>query len=693
MGVKDNQNILQRALSYGRRAIARSIASDPQAVKALSINNPTLARIFSGYFDGDDEKLTDPYSQIATVYACNRVISSNIAQVPYRLYPRGSEEPIESGPLYDLYHSPNPYMTGRQMWTAIATLLGIVGYAPVFKDPETVNNVPVALWPKHPKHTTVVRNGNDVFVGWNLMLQGNVLFFPRDEVVVPKYWNPNDEILGMSPIEALNLSLQSEWGAIRYNRQFFEQGQVPGAVFSTDQMLDQESFKQLKHELIDTRAGADKAHKAMLLHGGLKLAAERPSNRDLEFLELRKFTRDDVTMVYRVPKSEISLYEDTNYATATSADLGFWKKTLIPIMRLIEDYFDIGINNALGFQGKFDLESVDVLNAEVLKKAESAEKFVRMGVPFSVVNDRLGLGFPEFDGDSVPLYGNGLQATEEVVQESVTEKAIPIVGDPEPETVVEGYDVTKELRTAKWKSLMNEVNPLMGRANREIKDWFFDIQQQILKAVVKYVDGQTVTKAEQLSDFEWIDRYFSDAAFRDLMSPLFREAVGVGADSIRFAIGQIPEERIQLAVNQRFEKLTGVVENARETVLRYLRGALSQAIESGATEEERAQMIVDAVKSSMKINSNRARTIARTEMHTAYAVGRHEKAIETEPSHKTWISSRDDRVREAHVHLEGERVPFDQEYSNGLMFPLDPNGPADEVISCRCVEVYDYENE
>jgi uncharacterized protein with gpF-like domain len=94
----------------------------------------------------------------------------------------------------------------------------------------------------------------------------------------------------------------------------------------------------------------------------------------------------------------------------------------------------------------------------------------------------------------------------------------------------------------------------------------------------------------------------------------------------------------------------------------------------------------------MKINSNRARTIARTEMHSAYSEGRHIAAVETEPSHKQWISSRNPDVRDAHQHLDGEKVPFNEPYSNGLMYPLDPEGLPKQVINCRCVEVYYYED-
>jgi len=39
--------------------------------------------------------------------------------------------------------------------------------------------------------------------------------------------------------------------------------------------------------------------------------------------------------------------------------------------------------------------------------------------------------------------------------------------------------------------------------------------------------------------------------------------------------------------------------------------------------------------------------------------------------------------------MDGETRPFNEPYSNGLMYPGDPGGSAEEVINCRCVETYD----
>ena len=55
---------------------------------------------------------------------------------------------------------------------------------------------------------------------------------------------------------------------------------------------------------------------------------------------------------------------------------------------------------------------------------------------------------------------------------------------------------------------------------------------------------------------------------------------------------------------------------------------------------------------------------------------------------KTWVSSRDERVRDSHTVIDGETVPLEQAYSNGLMYPGDPSGSGTEVIHCRCTQAY-----
>jgi hypothetical protein len=84
----------------------------------------------------------------------------------------------------------------------------------------------------------------------------------------------------------------------------------------------------------------------------------------------------------------------------------------------------------------------------------------------------------------------------------------------------------------------------------------------------------------------------------------------------------------------------------------------------------------------------RARMIVRTETVRASNYGALAAAHDSEfEQEKIWIAINDPRTRRTHNHVTGvddERRDLLAPFSNGLMFPGDPNGPAKETINCRC---------
>lgn len=55
---------------------------------------------------------------------------------------------------------------------------------------------------------------------------------------------------------------------------------------------------------------------------------------------------------------------------------------------------------------------------------------------------------------------------------------------------------------------------------------------------------------------------------------------------------------------------------------------------------------------------------------------------------KIWLATSDSRTRDSHASMNGERIPSEKAFSNGLMFPGDwsTNNPS-EVYNCRCTLV------
>lgn len=95
---------------------------------------------------------------------------------------------------------------------------------------------------------------------------------------------------------------------------------------------------------------------------------------------------------------------------------------------------------------------------------------------------------------------------------------------------------------------------------------------------------------------------------------------------------------------------------------------------------------IENVTGTTKDSSIRA---ARTMTTSAENAGRQdsynaatEKGIEG--IEKEWISQIDDRTRASHVHLNGVRVKYNEDFPNGLQYPADSSGAPEEVYNCRC---------
>jgi hypothetical protein len=92
----------------------------------------------------------------------------------------------------------------------------------------------------------------------------------------------------------------------------------------------------------------------------------------------------------------------------------------------------------------------------------------------------------------------------------------------------------------------------------------------------------------------------------------------------------------------------------------------------------------------------RAETIARTEALSAVHAGNQElyqQAIDDGTLNpddlvREWIPTPDERTRDWHADMEGQKVGIDEPFVSGLGnemdYPTDPDAPAEDRVNCRC---------
>lgn len=76
--------------------------------------------------------------------------------------------------------------------------------------------------------------------------------------------------------------------------------------------------------------------------------------------------------------------------------------------------------------------------------------------------------------------------------------------------------------------------------------------------------------------------------------------------------------------------------------------------------------------------------IATTELNSARNMASFETLSNEGLSYKIWNSHHDKRTRREHALIDGEIVPVNERFSNGLMYPGEKVGPPREWVNCRC---------
>ncbi len=134
------------------------------------------------------------------------------------------------------------------------------------------------------------------------------------------------------------------------------------------------------------------------------------------------------------------------------------------------------------------------------------------------------------------------------------------------------------------------------------------------------------------------------------------------------------------------------VQKVNNTTKKILRNIINKSIDTGDTNEQTARKIREVGEIS---TITRARTIARTETHTAAMKSTKEAMGATRQIRmKEWISANDSRTRTKmfdHRKADGEHIGFDDFFVNtdeALEYPGDFRGSAGNIINCRCGVLY-----
>lgn len=183
----------------------------------------------------------------------------------------------------------------------------------------------------------------------------------------------------------------------------------------------------------------------------------------------------------------------------------------------------------------------------------------------------------------------------------------------------------------------------------------------------------------------------------DLFGPrILREAPKHHPKALETKAAKDDFDRFREAWIQRMTalKVTEIGGTTEKQAIKIIREATQQAVAEGiASQAALGKLIQSRVTEQGGLLARaRSRVIARTESHGSANAATQIAAQSTGlPMSKEWVASGGSRTRDDHADADGQTVPLNTPFVVGgeeLMFPGDPNGSAENVISCRCASVH-----
>lgn len=120
---------------------------------------------------------------------------------------------------------------------------------------------------------------------------------------------------------------------------------------------------------------------------------------------------------------------------------------------------------------------------------------------------------------------------------------------------------------------------------------------------------------------------------------------------------------------------------------------VEKAVHDAVTKSVKRGDSIPKMAAEIRKVSNRSRAnsilVARTETTRIQNISRMDSFHAAERAGvkirgKEWLATHDDRTRDSHAAIDGEIVGLDEDFSNGLEYPGDPDGEPEEVCNCRC---------
>lgn len=243
-------------------------------------------------------------------------------------------EQVDNHPFEMLLRKPNPLNSRFEFLVSTFSYLALTGNAYWWLNRVGADMAPTEMWVIPANKIKPVPDGRMFLRGYIYEPDGGKEI-PLDvnKVVHFRRWHPHNSFVGLSPIEALATDAEGELAMQKYNTNLFakDNAKVPGALAFADP-IDDSTWERMKSEIKREHGGVKRS--LMLLRnvgqGGVQWVQMAMSQNDMQFLQGRTFTKEEIFAMYAPGLASMLAVNATEANSiagrATFIGMGVWPK-------------------------------------------------------------------------------------------------------------------------------------------------------------------------------------------------------------------------------------------------------------------------------------------------------------------------------------------------------------------------------
>ncbi len=470
---------------------------------------------------------------------------------------------------------------------------------------------------------------------WQPLEVDEVIHFSQDEI-----FNP---FVGVGNVEKARLMFEAELRKDKYAISFLKKGAVPSMLVTDQTERLPKDINMIADKLNSKFGGEENAGKIMYLSGkkvdGKQL---QMSNKDMEFLDERKFNRQTILSLFGVPPSVVGI-DVANRSIAETQRLNYLDNTINPILEELESAINQQFVHKIDKRVFLRLEKHTTGDVEnVIKKLQAG--IITPNMASEATGEQITENDPLRDAYYMPMNIQPIGA-EVVVEEGKgssscdTKTANKDLSDPH------NYDAICDSLKSATRTKKFQIPYLRAGLKSRAKT-----EDSYVSAIAKFFGSQTARVLKNLKDNEIKINALLDASKKSITDDVVSLLFDLKAENAEMVqeIRPLHTSALQKAIGN-VNKITGAtvteslsnpaVVNTIDILGKNIVGSMNSQGKFIAVNETTqailAKLVVDAVKQDEGIiylqesinrklggeAQNKARRIARTESRIAYDAG------------------------------------------------------------------------